>query len=314
MTLRLAAAVLLAARMGGAAAVVDSAAAPAAPQRAATACVAPPPAKLLGGERRRDCADTPELVSIAAGRFEMGDVLGNGPPYEKPVHPVRIEAFLIGRYEVTVGEWRACVAAGACPESRVSDADLRQPVSLVSWDDAQRYLAWLSRRTGRPYRLPSEAEWEYAARAGTDTQYSWGNHEIAGCLNANTLDLRGGEANPSWTWAADCDDGHAGPAPVGSYPANAWGLHDMLGNVWEWVADCWHSSYEGAPDNGRAWVQERCSKRVNRGGGWGNHVRTTRVSTRDGDIHGGRSDGLGFRVARDIIYAKPAVKPAGPQS
>jgi formylglycine-generating enzyme required for sulfatase activity len=258
----------------------------------------------------KDCADTPDLMFIPAGKFRMGDVLGNGYDYERPVHPVQVEAFLIGRYEVTVAEWLACANSGACPGAGAAqDSAPNHPIALVSWDEAQQYVAWLSRHTSRSYRLPSEAEWEYAARAGSETQYTWGNNEASVCQHANVLDLSGRQANPAWTWSVGCDDGFARAAPVGSFPPNAWGLHDMIGNVWEWVADCWHGNYDGAPDNGSPWVEEGCPKRVNRGGGWGNHPRTTRVSTRDGDVHTARSDGLGFRVARNIIYAQPA--PAG---
>jgi formylglycine-generating enzyme required for sulfatase activity len=281
-------------------------------------CASPPmPATLATGAVLRDCEDTPELVAVPGGSFDMGDVLGNGYDYEKPVHRVKVDAFLIGRYEVTVGEWRACAAAAACPAAGAEhDPDPRHPIALVSWDEAQLYLSWLGRRTGRQYRLPSEAEWEYAARAGSETQYTWGNTETSICQHANILDLSGHGAHPNWTWYAGCDDGFAEAAPVGSFPANAWGLHDMIGNLWEWVADCWHGNYEGAPDTGRPWMEEACTKHVNRGGGWGNHARTARVSTRDGDVHGAHSDGLGFRVARSIVYANPlpaaAAKPAAP--
>jgi formylglycine-generating enzyme required for sulfatase activity len=279
-------------------------------------CSAPPaPATLAPGTALKDCDDTPELVAIHAGTFDMGDVLGNGYDYERPVHRVRVEAFLIGRYEVTVGEWNTCVAAAACPPAGASqDPDPRHPISLVSWDEAELYLAWLGRRTGRQYRLPSEAEWEYAARAGSETQYTWGNTETTICQHANILDLSGHRAHPSWAWYAGCDDGYAEAAPVGSFPPNAWGLYDMIGNVWEWVADCWHGNYEGAPEDARPWMEDACSKHVNRGGGWGNHARTARVSTRDGDMHTARSDGLGFRVARSVVYARPQAPTAAPPS
>ena len=293
-------------------AAINSPAAAAAPARPAVpVCASPPaPTSLAAGTVLRDCADTPVLVAIPGGSFRMGDVLGNGYDYEKPVHVVRVEAFLIGRYEVTVGEWLGCVQAGACAGgSLAQDATPRQPVSMVSWDEAQQYLAWLGHRTGRSYRLPSEAEWEFAARAGSDSQYTWGNTEDSVCQHANILDISGRKANPNWTWSVGCDDGFAGAAPVGSFPPNGWGLHDMIGNVWEWVEDCWHGNYEGAPDTGIAWVEDGCSKRVNRGGGWGNHPRTTRVSTRDGDVHTAHSDGLGFRIARSIVYAAPQPAP-----
>lgn len=268
------------------------------------------PAALTPGTAVKDCEDAPELTLIPAGTFNMGDVLGNGYDYERPVHKVRVAAFLMGRYEVTVGEWKSCVAAGACPLAGAQDPDPRHPVSLVSWDEAQAYVAWLARRSGRPYRLPSEAEWEYAARAGSETQYTWGNTETTICQHANIFDLSGHRNHPDWSWYAGCDDGYAELAPVGSYPPNTWGLYDMIGNVWEWVADCWHGNYEGAPDDGRAWMEEGCPKHVNRGGGWGNHARTARISTRDGDMHTARSDGLGFRVARSVVATPAGNAPA----
>lgn len=247
----------------------------------------------------RDCADAPELVPIAAGDFEMGDLLGNGHAYERPVRRVHVAAFLIGRYELTVAQWAGCVADAACDPLPAGSVRPDEPATGMSWTQAQRYLDWLSRRSGRRYRLPSEAEWEYAARAGATTQFSWGNDGMS-CRYANAFDESGRAAAPDWTWAVSCDDGYARQAPVGRYPPNAWGLYDMLGNVWEWVEDCWHADYQGAPADARPWIEDGdCGKRVNRGGGWGNHPRTLRVSNRDADRTAARSDGLGFRVARD---------------
>lgn len=248
----------------------------------------------------RDCPDTPVLVTIPAGRFRMGDLLDNGASYEKPVHEVSVRRYALGRYEITRAEWAACALAKGCDELPAGAADPQLPVTDVSWDQAQRYVAWLTQRTHQPYRLPSEAEWEYAVRAGSETQYSWGNVVEFACQNANGFDRAGRKAHPQWDWQIECDDGYGEAAPVGRYAPNAWGLHDMLGNVWEWVADCWHADYTGAPADGRAWVEDGCAKRVNRGGGWGNHPRSLRVSNRDGDPAGSRSDGLGFRVARDL--------------
>jgi formylglycine-generating enzyme required for sulfatase activity len=248
----------------------------------------------------RDCAETPVMVVLPAGRFRMGDVLGTGTPYEKPVHEVQLQSFAIGRDEVTRGEWMACVEAGACAAPADGAGDARLPIAQISWTQAQQYAAWLSARTRHHYRLASEAEWEYAARAGSEAQYSWGNLVEPACQNANSFDRAGHRANPQWTWQIECNDGYAGAAPVGSFPPNTWGLHDMLGNVWEWVADCWHADYENAPADGSAWIEDGCRKHVNRGGGWGNHPRTLRLSNRDADDTATSSDGLGFRVARDI--------------
>ena len=161
-------------------------------------------------------------------------------------------------------------------------------------------MAWLSIKTGQRYRLPSEAEWEYAARAGRETAYAWGEDGRKVCERANALDMAGRTYRPNWFWSNYCLDGFPFTAPVGSFPANDWGLHDMQGNVWEWVEDCWHSDYSDAPTDGSAWTQDGdCGKRVNRGGGWGNHVRTLRSAKRDADMAEGRGDAFGFRVVRE---------------
>ena len=163
--------------------------------------------------------------------------------------------FAVSKFEVTFDDWDACVAYGHCP--RVPDAGWGRgqlPAINVSWDDAQLYVAWLSKMTGKPYRLLSEAEWEYAARAGTQTQYSWGDDiglNTANCTGC--ISMRGGTET----------------TPVGSFPPNRFGLYDMHGNVWEWVEDCVHANYEGAPDDGSAWTEEgACERRILRGGAW----------------------------------------------
>ena len=137
------------------------------------------------------------------------------------------------------------------------------PVVCATWGDARSYAAWLSRETGETYRLPSEAEWEYVARAGTTRSRHWGSSESGQCLHANGRDQQIGVGA-----SASCDDGHWGRAPVGTYRANGWGLHDVLGNVWEWTADCWNESYAGASGDGRAWQTGDCAMRVIRGGSW----------------------------------------------
>lgn len=250
----------------------------------------------------RDCADSPQLIRLPAGRFTMGEQSNSGTLFERPLREVDVPAFSIGRYEVTFDEWDACHRAGGC-QRRTNDhgwgRGLR-PVIDVSWVDAQQYVHWLSRKTGKPYRLPSEAEWEYAARAGTNTRYSWGDGAEWVCTDANVLDLTGRQFNANWHWWVYCDDGHATTAPVGSFRANPWGLHDMAGNVWEWVQDCWHNDYTGAPTDGSARVSGGdCGKRVNRGGGWGNNPRSMRSASRDADGAQGYSNALGFRVVRE---------------
>ena len=237
----------------------------------------------------RDCSTCPELVAIPAGEFRMGSPGSeegrNGD--EGPQRGVRVERFALGRYEVMFEEYeRFAVATG---RGRPGDGGWgrgRRPVVNVSWEDAAAYAAWLSQETGARYRLPSEAEWEYAARAGTETRYSWGND--IGRNRANC-----GGCGSRW----DNEQTAAG----GSFAANAWGLHDMHGNVWEWVEDCWHDSYRGAPSDGRAWTSGGdCGRRVSRGGSWGYTLRSLRAAGRGRLVAGSRGNDVGFRVARTL--------------
>ena len=243
----------------------------------------------------------------------MGDLIGDGLTYERPAHDVQIEPVALSRFEVTNAEWQVCITAGVCSPSHFPGDDQhgRYPVAGVSWIQAKAYVDWLAARTGKPYRLPAEAEWEYAARAGETDRYSWGGFEADACSHVNMLDASGQRRHPAWYWAERCDDHFAEAAPVGSFPPNAWGFHDMLGNVWEWVADCWHPDYSGAPADGSAWISDSCRKHVNRGGGWGNNLRALRLSSRDGDVSDGYSDGLGFRVARTLTRGE---LPQGPDA
>ena len=233
----------------------------------------------------RDCSDCPELAWLPRGEIVMGEALTrNGPQ-----HPVRIDYPLaVGRFEVTFAEWDACVAARGC-QRRPDDAGWghgRQPVINVSWADAQQYVRWLSRKTGKRYRLLSEAEWEYAARGASLARYWWGN-EI-GNDNAN---CRG--CGSQW-------DGRQA-APVGSFVPNPYGLHDMHGNVAEWVEDCYHDSYRDAPDDGSAWTAY-CpgivDHRAVRGGAWQDATNATRSAAREFVASGHRDARTGFRVAR----------------
>jgi formylglycine-generating enzyme required for sulfatase activity len=236
------------------------------------------------GASFRDCPDCPEMVAVPAGEFLMGSNDGGGA--EKPLHKVTIaKPFAVGKFEVTFAEWDACVAAGGC---RNSPADQgwgreRQPVVNVSWDDITKdYLPWLSKVSGKTYRLLTEAEWEYAARAGLHAAYAWGND-----LGQNHANCKG--CGSQW-------DGKV-PAPVGSFQANAFGLHDMHGNVWEWVQDCYKNSYAGAPQDGQA-VDGASCPRVRRGGAWDSTANDLRVAGRLGNSVGSRWNNLGFRVAR----------------
>ncbi|WP_423197911.1 Hercynine oxygenase [Cupriavidus sp. H19C3] len=232
----------------------------------------------------RDCPACPILVTLTPGGFTMGS--NTSDPAEKPPHHVSIgQPFAIGKFEVTVEQWNACVDASACPRIATAGTARNAPIRDVSWDDAQQYVAWLSRTTGKTYRLPTEAEWEYAARGGTHSAYWWGDQMKKG--NANCKDC----GDP---WAQDA------PAEVGSFAANPYGLHDMNGSVWEWVGDCWHSSYKGAPTDGRAWDENGCTARVIRGGSWREGANYMVSSTRFKYSTSVRQSQNGFRVARDL--------------
>ena len=208
---------------------------------------------------------------------------------EEPLHRVRIDyRFAVGVYEVTFSEWYACIDAGGCG-NHIPD-DMRwgrgnRPVMNVSWYDAQSYVRWLSARTGKRYRLLSESEWEYVARAGTETAYSWGDS-----IGVNRANCDG--CGSQW-------DGEK-TAPVGSFAANAWGVYDMHGNVWEWVEDCYNGSYEGAPADGSEWTSEDCGKRVERGGTWDYGPWWLRSADRSSSTADTRNEVIGFRVARSF--------------
>jgi formylglycine-generating enzyme required for sulfatase activity len=238
----------------------------------------------LPGETFRDCPDCVELVVVPAGEFQMGS---NAKPAEAPIHKVTIHKdFAIGRREVTFAEWDRCVAAGGCKYSPPNPAWGRgnEPVTNISWDDAKEFVAWLAKTTGKPYRLPTEAEWEYAARGGSTTPYSWGK------------DIGTGRAQ-----CADCGVSETGkPAVVGSFRPNAFGLYDTSGNAAEWIEDCWNPSYRGAPSDGSAWTTGDCSLHVLRGGSFADKAVTLRSSARfryDEDV---RYYANGLRVARDV--------------
>ena len=239
----------------------------------------------------QDCGECPEMVVLPAGSFDMGSPPGEEgwDKDEGPQHRVKIrQRFAVSRYEVTFAEWDACVSAGGC-NHRPSDEGWgrdRRPVVNVSWEDAKQYVGWLSRKTGRSYRLLSESEWEYAARAGTRTRYHWGDsirHNRANCDGCGSR----------WD--------NEKTAPVGSFAANRFRLHDLLGNVWEWVEDCWHGSYGGAPSDGSAWTTGgNCSLRMLRGGSWNFEPGNLRAAGRLRNSAGDRNGNDGFRVARTL--------------
>ena len=169
----------------------------------------------------------------------------------------------------------------------------------MSWQEARSYAEWLSRETGEAYRLPSEAEWEYVARAGTETARYWGDSDIAQCRHANGADAAALQKYPDWI-TASCSDGYSESAPVGSFEPNAFGLYDVLGNVWEWTLDCWNERYSGAPVDGSAWESGDCTTRVSRGGSWENTPERLRSAMRARDPEEFRSRTGGFRVVRTI--------------
>jgi formylglycine-generating enzyme required for sulfatase activity len=241
-------------------------------------------------DKLKDGSQGPEMVVIPAGTFQMGDIQGDSNESERPVHTVRvIRPFAIGQYEVTFEEYDKF--AGATGRQLPYDKGWgrnRRPVINVSWNNAMDYAEWLSQQTAKGYRLPTEAEWEYAARAETETVYWWGNEMKPSLATCDGGDNRWGGKQTS---------------PVGSFPPNPFALYDTAGNVWEWVADCWHGNYEGAPIDGRAWKQEnggQCGRRVMRGGSWYNSPLNLRSSTRNADDADERSDSAGFRLAQDL--------------
>ena len=248
---------------------------------------------LKPGDSFKECAtDCPEMIVVPAGSFMMGS-----PPTEKgryiiegPQHNVSIvQPLAVSKFELTFADWDACAAYGDC-DPHITDGGFgrgQQPVINVTWDDAEHYAAWLSKMTGKTYRLLSEAEYEYAARAGTQTAYPWGDD-----IGKNNSNCNG--CGSQWDlWQ---------PAPVGSFAANRFGLFDMVGNVVEWVEDCFHNNYKGAPTNGSAWIEGGdCKRRVIRGGSWSGILAAVRSAYRAGLTDVLRRGDLGFRVARTLI-------------
>lgn len=236
----------------------------------------------------------PEMVVIPGGRFRMGCVTGRDcEENEEPVHYVEIASFALSKYEVTFEQWGACVMKGGCNVYRPENEGWGRgdrPVIHVSWDDAQAYVTWLSEETSEDYRLPTEAEWEYAARAGTATRYNWGNAIGSNQANCDNQEESGG-CGDSWEKMT---------APVGSFSANSFRLHDMHGNVWEWVQDCFHDNYREAPVDGSARDNPICASRVLRGGAWSTNPRTLRSAFRYWSSPGIRYEHIGFRVAQTL--------------
>ena len=231
----------------------------------------------------RDCDTCITMVRIPPGTLMMGQ--GAKDPSALPIHKVTLRAFALSQNPVTVGEWNACRADGGCgPPPRMLVAQDDTPVHNVSWDDTQTFIAWLSRRSGHTYRLPSEAKWEYAARAGTTTRYWWGDHpgtSLANCMGC------GGTQDPR------------APLPAGGYQPNPFGLYGMLGGVDQWVQDCWFPNYSNAPSDGSARQSPNCSKRVLRGGSFRAGPDEMAPTARENYDAPVRYLANGFRVARD---------------
>ncbi len=264
---------------------------------------APAPAAVPGA----GLVGLPQMITIPAGSFVMGSPksepgrLGS----EGPTRRVEIGRFELARVPVTVGEFEAFVkssghATGDCWRTQFPQG-ANHPVVCVSWDDAQAYLKWLRQRTGdNRWRLPSEAEWEYAARAGTTGLRFWGDGESEACQFANVADQTRVVTLKDDRPAFPCRDGHVNTAPVGSFKANSWGLHDMLGNAWQWVDDCFVDSYAGAASDGRARTTPECDFRVLRGGSFLGGPWDIRSANRDRSWRGRGKYGSGFRLARTL--------------
>jgi formylglycine-generating enzyme required for sulfatase activity len=243
----------------------------------------------------RECAkDCPEMIVIPAGSFTMGSpeteagrLADEGPQREVTI----AKRFAVSKFEVTWDDWDACVKYGDCPN--VPDSTWghgTRPVINVTWEQVKQYVAWFSKMTGQTYRLLTEAEWEYAARAGSKTAYPWGD------------EIGNGNANCSGCGSQWADERKT--APVGSFPANEFGLHDMNGNVWEWVEDCYPSNYDGAPTDGSALITRHCPDRVVRGGSWSvwqGAPQSALSASRENYATNQLRSFLGFRVARTLI-------------
>ena len=238
-----------------------------------------------------DCHDCPELVVIPSGNFIMG--LKDSGKFSQPEHKVKIiKPFAMGRFEVKFSEWTACLIGGGCKNNPDDHQWGRKnrPVINITYFDVKEYLTWISEKTGFLYRLPSEAEWEYANRAGTRTLWWWGDK--VGKNHANCKDCKS-------PWSDGGNKTH-GTAPVGMFKPNPFGLYDTTANVFEWVNDCWNESYHGAPQNGTSWLKGNCNFRVIRGGSFYYFSKVGRSAYRSKNPPNVKSYWLGFRVLREL--------------
>lgn len=297
-----------------------------------TSCVSPSHVESAVGTSFQDCANCPAMVVIRAGSFVMGSPQGEaeteGAPEEavadeRPRRTVHVGTFALSRTEVTREQFAEFVAqtgyepSGPCHTLGEDDRppsiswrdpgfaqDDQHPVVCVNWHDAQAYAAWLAATLHQPYRLPTEVEWEYAARSGAGSARPWTSLvDAVACRHANVADA---SAAAALGWRAtnelifQCDDGFAQTSPVASFGQNAFGLSDMLGNVWEWVEDCYHDTYANAPPGQTAWVEADCAERVDRGGSWNDVVWIVRSANRGNEDPNVATTNLGIRVARDV--------------
>ena len=287
-------------------------------------CSVQPGPATAAGETFRDCPDCPEMVVIPPGSFRMGFDGGEPERYEGPVRNVSIaRPFAAGRTEVTVAEFRQFVAAtgheaargcyawdGKTPtmieDGTWADPGYGRPVGedepavCLDWRDASAYVTWLADRTGHPYRLLSEAEWEYAANAGSSAVFPWGSDGDQACRYANVFDLSGAKATEAAIPPVNCDDGYASVAPVARFAPNAFGLYDMVGNAWEWVQDCYVMPYPPTPVDGSPVITDDCDRRGVKGGSWITELSRQRPTFRGRDPEDRVSQIFGLRVARDL--------------
>ena len=254
----------------------------------------------------KDCDGCPDMVVIPAGEYGFGSPPNEfGSPYnEGYILDIRFERpFALGKYEVTFDQWELCVRDGRCtPVDDEKPGRGQHPVTNVSWHDATAYADWLSAKTGKPYRLPSEQEWEYAAQAGTKRARFFGIAPEQTCLYGNVYDITANEVH-DFGWAyLPCTDGFPETAPVGTFKSNGFGVYDMLGNVWEWVQDCLNPNwrFSRSAQDGSAFVEGDCDQRAYRGGSW---LTNQPYYLRTGERYkfsGARYNDLGFRVARSL--------------
>jgi formylglycine-generating enzyme required for sulfatase activity len=281
------------------------------------------PAGVTAGAGIKDCPSCPDLIALPPGNFMMGatEDEDDATDAESPATKIAVGAFALGKFEVTRDEFAAFIeASNYRPASScwgqtssgkydfIDDNDWQEPgfaqtdsdpVVCVTADDAQAYVKWLAKTTGKSYRLPSEAEWEYAARVGASGAYYWGSDAEGICANGNIADHAAARKFKGWN-VIDCDDGHVFTAPVGSFAANKFGLFDMLGNVKEWTADCWNDDLEGIGPTAKARRSGKCDMRVVRGSAWDSQPTVSRLAYREGNNKPTAYFFYGFRVARDF--------------